>query len=127
MEDISGEVANNGDTRWSQTQDGNDRGTNQRWGPNGGRGAITRGDAARQRESRSGIRRWDVSEPSEMTEEPESRTEGKETGKARQSGDEPEQEKQERGQTTTIESPGEEVNQEGKDPDSKSEEGAGTF
>ena len=62
-----------------------------------------------------------------MTEEPESRTEGKETGKARQSGDEPEQEKQERGQTTTIESPGEEVNQEGKDPDSKSEEGGGTF
>ena len=138
MEDRSEGAANNGGTQWGQTQDSNDRGTNQRWGSNGGRGAITRrhnndregvtrGDTPRQRESLPGIRPWDASEPIEMAGEPESRTEGGETGEARQNSDEPGQEEQERGQIMTIGSPDEEVNQGDKDSDPESEERGGTF
>ena len=138
MEDRSEGAANNGSTQWGQTQDSNDRGTNQRWGSNGGRGAITRRhnddregvtpeDTPRQRESLPGIRPWNASEPIEMAGEPESRTERGETGEAWQNSDELEQEEQERGQIMTIGSPDEEVNQGDKDSDPESEERGGTF
>ena len=75
-------------------------------------------------EATAGIRRQEIPEPTETTEEPEPRAGEREAGKARQSDDEPEKEED---QTLTVESPDGGVNQESKDPDSKSGEGGETF